>query len=128
MWWHAVCSKPLAEICWRGGKDMLKIMTIQENLESLRLELYGEFTAESLPELEKALSGQRTDTRKITLDLSQVNFVDRAGMKYLRGAQSQHIALENLPSYVSRWMEQEGRNGAAMSSTSESQSAGRQSR
>jgi anti-anti-sigma regulatory factor len=107
---------------------MLKIMTIQENLESLRLELYGEFTAESLPELEKALSGQRTDTRKITLDLSQVNFVDRAGMKYLRGAQSQHIALENLPSYVSRWMEQEGRNGAAMSSTSESQSAGRQSR
>lgn len=99
---------------------MLKIITVQENLESLRVQLYGEFTAESLPELEKALSGQRIDTRKIALDLSNVTFVDRAGMQYLCGAQSKHIALENLPSYVSRWMEQEGRNGAAKSSPSAS--------
>ena len=99
---------------------MLKIITFQENLESLRVQLYGEFTAESLAELEKALSGQPTDTRKITLDLSKVTFVDRAGMKYLCGAQSKHITLENLPSYVSRWMEQEGRNGYARSSSAES--------
>lgn len=99
---------------------MLKIITVQENLESLRVQLYGEFTGESLPELEKVLSEQRTDARKITLDLSKVSFVDRAGMKYLRGAQSKHTTLENLPSYVSRWMEQEGRNGSAMSSPAES--------
>ena len=107
---------------------MLKIISIQENPESLRMELYGEFTGESLPELEKALSGQRTDTRQITLDLSKVSFVDRAGMQYLCGAQSKRLALENLPSYVNRWMEQEGRNGAAKSSPSASQPAGRQSR
>jgi anti-anti-sigma regulatory factor len=99
---------------------MLKIIIFQENLESLRVQLYGEFTAESLPELEKALSGQNGNTHKIALDLSNVTFVDRAAMKYLCGAQSKHIALENLPSYVSRWMEQEGRNGAAKSSPSES--------
>ena len=97
---------------------MLKIITFQENLESLKVQLYGEFTAESLPELEKALSGQSGNTHKVALDLSNVTFVDRAGMQYLCGAQSKHIALENLPSYVSRWMEQEGRNGAAKSSPS----------
>jgi anti-anti-sigma regulatory factor len=94
---------------------MLKIISIQENPDSLRVQLHGEFTGESLRELEKSLSGQRTDIRNITLDLSNVTFVDRAGMQYLCGAQSKRIALENLPSYVSRWMEQEGRNGAAKS-------------
>ena len=99
---------------------MLKIITVQENLGSLRVQLYGEFTAESLAELKQALSEDDAGAQKITLDLSYVTFVDRAGMQYLRGAQSKQIALENLPSYVSRWMEQEVRNGAAESSHSES--------
>lgn len=99
---------------------MLKIISIQESPDSLRVQLHGEFTGESLRELEKSLSGQGTDIRKITLDLSNVTFVDRAGMQYLCEAQSKHTTLENLPSYVSRWMEQEGRNGAARASSAES--------
>jgi anti-anti-sigma regulatory factor len=93
--------------------DMLKIITFQENLESLRAQLYGELTAESLPELENALSGHGTDTLKITLDFSNITFVDRAAMKYLCSARTKDVALENLPSYVSRWMEQDGGNASA---------------
>ena len=107
---------------------MLKIITAQEDLESFRVQLYGEFTAESLPELEKALLANGTATRKVALDFTDVTFVDRAGMKYLESVRLRNVALENLPSYVSRWMEQEGRNGSAKSSPSENESASRQSR
>ena len=97
---------------------MLKIIAVQENHQSLRVQLYGEFTGESVVELEIALAAQGNSTLTVTLALSYVTFVDRAGMKYLCGAQSKNISIENLPSYVSRWMEQEGRNGAAKSSPS----------
>jgi len=107
---------------------MLKIITIQENLESLRVLLFGKFTGESLRELEQALSTNITDTQKVVLDFANVTFVDRAGMKYLCSARSEDFATENLPSYVSRWMEQESRNGSAKSSSSASYSASRQSR
>ena len=99
---------------------MLKIISIQESPDSLRVQLYGEFTGESLPELEKLLSVQHAGIREITLDLCSVTFVDRAAMQYLCGAQSKRIALENLPSYVSRWMKQEGRDSSARFSFSAS--------
>jgi hypothetical protein len=30
-------------------------------------------------------------------------------MKFLYGARSRNVAVENIPSYVARWIEQEGR-------------------
>jgi ABC-type transporter Mla MlaB component len=110
-WWHALCTKSLTEIYRRAGKSMLKIIMDQENPESLRVCLYGELTGEYLPELEKVLSAQSAGTRRIALDLSNVTFVDRAGMKYLCGMRSRYIAIENSPSYVMRWIELEDRCG-----------------
>ncbi len=92
---------------------MLKITTVRENPESLRVCLCGQFTSEYVPELEKALSGQGTDSGKVALDLSNVTFVDRAAMVFLCGAKSRNVAIENIPSYVIRWIEQEGRCGAS---------------
>ncbi len=91
---------------------MLKITTVRENPESLRVGLCGQFTSENVPELEKALSGQ-TDSGKVALDLSNVTFVDRAAMVFLCGAKSRNVAIENIPSYVIRWIEQEGRCGSS---------------
>lgn len=88
---------------------MLKIITVQENPESLRVQLYGQFTGEYIQELERALTEQSAATGKVALDLSNVTFVDRAGMKFLCGAKSRNIAVENIPSYVMRWIEQESR-------------------
>lgn len=91
---------------------MLKITTVTDNAESFRVHLYGRFTGEYVSEVEKALSGQRADTQKVVLDLANVTFVDREAMRFLCTAKSGNVAVENLPSYVQRWMEQEGRGGA----------------
>ena len=93
---------------------MLKIVRAQGEL-SCRVRLYGEFTGEYVPEVEKSLAGQDACGRIVALDLSGVTFVDRAAMLFLCGAESGNVALENVPSYVARWMEQEVRRGPAPS-------------
>ncbi|MEW6735533.1 MAG: hypothetical protein AB1489_29850 [Acidobacteriota bacterium] len=98
---------------------MLKITTVRENPQSLRVYLCGQFTGEYIPELEKALSGQDQDIGKVALDLTNVTFVDRKAMVFLCGAKSKNIAIENIPSYVIRWIEQEGRCGSVHSESSE---------
>ena len=98
---------------------MLKIITtVRENSPSIRVYLYGQFTGEYVPEVEKALSGQGANNHRVTLDLANVTFVDRAGMKFLSGAKSAKVVVENIPSYVARWIEQEGRNSSAHSEPS----------
>ena len=92
---------------------MLKITTVHETPESLKVELHGKFTGEYLPELEKALSGQSTRIQKVALDLANVTFVDRAAMEFLCLAKSRNVAVENTPSYVARWIEQESRRRSA---------------
>jgi ABC-type transporter Mla MlaB component len=105
---------------------VLKIITtVRENPESLRVHLYGQFTGEYVPEIEKALSGQSADTGKVVLDLSNVTFVDCAAMLFLCGAKSRNVAIENIPSSVTPWIDQEGRCGSAHSYPSEKRSARR---
>jgi len=94
---------------------VLKITTIRESPKSLRVHLCGQFTGEYVPELEKALSTENTE---VALDLSNVSFVDREAMVFLCGAKSRNVAIENIPSYVTRWIEQEGRCGSSHSESS----------
>jgi ABC-type transporter Mla MlaB component len=94
-------------------QGVLKITTVRENAESLRLNLFGQFTAEYVPELEKALSAESTHAGKLAVDLSKVTFVDRDAMLFLCGAISRSVSIENIPPYVMRWIEQEGRCGSA---------------
>ena len=90
---------------------MLKITTIRESPERLKVYLCGQFTAEYVPELQRALSMENAATRNVALDLANVTFVDRDAMVFLCGAKSRNVAIENIPSYVTRWIEQEGRCG-----------------
>ena len=92
-------------------KGVLKITTVRETPQSLRVHLCGQFTGEYVPELEKALSVESTEVRKLALDLSDVTFVDREAMMFLCGARSRNVLIENIPSYVIRWIEVEGRCG-----------------
>ena len=85
---------------------MLKITTVQED-PSLRVNLCGKFTAEYIPAVQDAIAPDP----HAKLDLTNVTFVDRDSMVFLCGARSKGIAIENIPSYVIRWIEQEGRCG-----------------
>src|ERR1700749_3779812 len=98
---------------------MLKIITtVRDNPESVTVQLYGQFTGEYIAEVEKAVSGRGANSHRVTLDLANVTFVDRAGMMFLRGVKSANVAVENTPSYVTRWIEQEGQRGPAHSAPS----------
>jgi hypothetical protein len=43
----------------------------------------------------------------VALDLANVTFVDRDAMVFLCSAKARNIAIENCPSYVIRWIQQE---------------------
>jgi len=87
---------------------MLKITKQMESAKLVRVNLHGAFTGDYIPEVAKALSENGCKRGKVTLDLMNVRFVDREAMEFLRIAISRRkIAIENIPSYVNRWIEQE---------------------
>ena len=45
--------------------------------------------------------------QKVALDLANVTFVDRDAMGFLCSAKTRKVSIENIPSYVIRWIEQE---------------------
>lgn len=87
---------------------MLKITKEMENTKLIRVNLHGHFTAEYVPEVEKTLLSNGHKVAEVALDLMNVTFVDRAAMEFLRGNKLTNIKIENTPSYVTRWIEQEG--------------------
>jgi hypothetical protein len=86
---------------------MLKITHDDEDADIVRVNLCGRFTRDYVPEVEKALSLNGSATKRLALDLMNVTFVDRAAMEFLRAAKSRRIKTENLPSYVTRWIQQD---------------------
>jgi hypothetical protein len=87
---------------------MLKITKQTESTKRVRVKFHGNFTGDYVPEVEKALSGNGCNKSEVVLDLMNVTFVDRQAMEFLRKAISKKtIAIENVPSYVTRWIEQE---------------------
>ena len=92
---------------------MLKITITRDELNALRVYLCGRLTGEYVSELETALSAGAAP--RVILDMSGVTFVDREAMEYLCGARSR-ISIENIPSYVNLWIEQEFRCGASKNS------------
>jgi hypothetical protein len=92
---------------------MLKITQDAEIPEIVRVSLTGHFTVEYVPEVERALVHDGNKSKKCALDLLNVTFVDRPAMEFLRAAHSRKIKLENLPSWVKRWIQQEAGNGAS---------------
>jgi anti-anti-sigma regulatory factor len=86
---------------------MLKITEHKENAKTIRIDLHGQFTGQYVPDVEKALSENGNKRAKVALDLSNVTFVDRAAMEFLCRAKVKKIRIENPPSYVTRWIEQE---------------------
>jgi ABC-type transporter Mla MlaB component len=86
---------------------VLKISSSQENKKST-IRLCGRLTKEYLPEVSRLLDEQAATSETSALDLTNVTFVDREAMVFLCSAKSKNIGIENCPSYVVRWIKQEG--------------------
>ena len=86
---------------------MLRITSDHEDDKHCRLRLCGQFTGEYVSELERALVTESAKSQTVALDLTNVTFVDREAMMFLCGARSRNIPIENIPSYVQRWIQQE---------------------
>jgi hypothetical protein len=86
---------------------MLKITKQAESARLTRVSLHGQFTGEYVSEVEKALSENGCKWGKVALDLSNATFVDRTAMEFLKRAKSKELRIDNTPSYVTRWIEQE---------------------
>ena len=86
---------------------MLKITPTQNNESSFKIRLCGELTKDYLPEIEGLLHDKGSVCQTISLDLANVTFVDRDAMVFLCAAKARNITVENCPSYVIRWIEQE---------------------
>ena len=97
---------PAAYAPW-VDRHMLKITKQVENAHLTRVSLHGHLTGEYVPEVEKALSENGCKRGNVALDLRNVTFVDRPAMEFLRRAKSKAIRIDNTPSYVTRWIEQE---------------------
>jgi len=89
------------------NKHVLKIIKEEKRARVIRLSLHGHFTGQYIPEVEKALSESSCKAREVALDLTNVTFVDRKAMEFLSRATSKITKIENTPSYVMRWIEQE---------------------
>ena len=87
---------------------MLKITKQTESAKVVRVKLHGSFTGKYVTEVEKALLENGCKRGKVALDLMNVTFVDRKVMEFLsRAISRKKIAIDNVPSYVTRWIEQE---------------------
>jgi ABC-type transporter Mla MlaB component len=87
---------------------MLKITPTRENETSFKVRLCGQLTKEYIPEVERLLSEEGKAGQTTSIDLANVTFVDRDAMVFLCSARARKIAIENCPSYVVRWIQQEG--------------------
>src|SRR5437763_16015954 len=85
---------------------MLKITPNRENGNYFKLRLCGQLTKEYVPEVERLLAGEAA-SKTISIDLANVTFVDREAMVFLCSVKARNIAIENCPSYVIRWIQQE---------------------
>jgi ABC-type transporter Mla MlaB component len=90
-----------------GVKNVLKITPTRDSENSLRIRLCGQLTKEYLPEIERLLNDEGSADQTTSLELANVTFVDRAAMVFLCSAKARNIAIDNCPSYVIRWMQQE---------------------
>ena len=90
-----------------AGIVMLKITPIR-TANRFKVQLCGKLTKEYVPEIERLLAAEAAGSDGLSIDLANVTFVDREAMMFLCSTKSRSIAVENCPSYVIRWIEQEG--------------------
>lgn len=67
-----------------------------------RLELEGRLTAAYVPELEKTVAEALDRTTLLTLDLSELTFLDADGARVLRALQGDRVRVHGCSAFVAK--------------------------
>jgi anti-anti-sigma regulatory factor len=65
--------------------------------------LTGRMDAENVVELEKLINAEAS-SRRIVLDLEDLQLVDQDGVSFLRRCEADSIQLKNCPAYIREWI------------------------
>lgn len=72
--------------------------------------LSGRLDTEHIPEL-KRLFGPRAGYRNNVLDLKELRLADREAVRFLARCELAGLKVENCPTYIREWMQQERAEG-----------------
>ena len=87
-------------------ESMLKITTTESDDGVLTIGIAGRLTPSGCESVERVLSDARGRNEQVKIDLANIRLVDQASVEYLAHVRRRRIELLNVPSYVSRWIEQ----------------------
>lgn len=90
---------------------MLRIDESRRTTRNITISLAGALTSVHVAEFKRVVRGVGRNRLKITLDLRDLQFVDREGIAALATAEDSGVRLSNVPAYVKRWMAQEFSTG-----------------
>lgn len=87
-------------------ESMLKITTIEFDDDVLTIDVAGRLTPGGCESVERVLRDALGRNQQVKIDLANIRLVDQVSVEYLAHVRRSHIELLNVPSYVSRWIEQ----------------------
>jgi ABC-type transporter Mla MlaB component len=79
--------------------------------EGITLTLAGVLNASAAGETANAMGGPLRENRRLTLDLSQLRYADREGIRFLAAAMRNGVHLSEVPRYIRAWLSREGLRG-----------------
>ena len=85
---------------------MVKITTTESDDGVLTIRIAGRLTASGCQAVEQVLNHARDQHQPVQIDLANIRLLDQTSVEYLVQIQERHTELLNVPSYVSRWIEQ----------------------
>ena len=81
---------------------MLKIARSESQGRTI-FALIGRIEEVDVPELQKLLNGD-SQLNNITLDLEELQLVDRHVVRFLAACEARGVQLKNCPTYVRQWI------------------------
>lgn len=78
-----------------------------EDAGRVTLTLAGVLNASAAVEAADAMGGPLRENRRLTLDLSQLRYADREGIRFLAAAIRNGVHLTGVPRYIRSWLGQE---------------------
>jgi len=84
---------------------MLRITTVEEVGQTIRLKVEGRVVGEWVPELDHACTVLLAQKKKILLDFSGVRFIDRRGSEVLKNMLGERVNMIGASLLVQRLLE-----------------------
>lgn len=87
---------------------ILKISTLESSRAAETLRLEGHLGGPWVDELRRSCDRVLSEGKQLTLDLSEVSFVDHDGIGLLRGLKRTNVKLRNCSPFVALRLEEDG--------------------